>query len=85
MCSHGHISKVLTPLNSLYVKEKKNVFMLLVKDARVNSIQEHLDRYRDHNDRILQGRERDWSQLQIQLRQGTGWESVDRKLLRGNC
>ena len=78
MCSHGHTSKVLSPLNSLYVKEKKNVFMLLVKDAGVHSIQEHLDRFRDHNDRILQGRERDWSQLQIQLRQGTGWELVDR-------
>ena len=49
MCSHGHTSEVLSPLNSLYVKEKKHVFMLLVKDARVHSIQEHL-RYRDHND-----------------------------------
>ena len=84
MCSHGHTSEVLSPLKSLHVKGKKNVFMLLVKDGRVDSIQEHLDRYRDHNDRILQGRERDWSQLQIQLRQGAGWDSVDGKLLRGN-
>ena len=31
MCSHGHISKVLTPLNSLYVKEKKMSSCYLLK------------------------------------------------------